>query len=165
MREPGPARHHLAHINVARFKRPKADSANAEFLAALDDVNAAAEAGDGLVWRFTASAGDPEERQAAEDPFRLANLSVWTGLDALKIFTYRDPLHRAMMQRRRQWFERLDVRLALWWIPAGTRPRLIDGLERLDRLAGSGPTAAAFTFASPFDPRGLPVPPLDRGAG
>ncbi|MGI3898950.1 MAG: DUF3291 domain-containing protein [Janthinobacterium lividum] len=164
MSDQGGVHHHLAHINVARFKRPKADIANADFLTALDDVNAAAEAGDGLVWRFTAAAGDPADRQAAEDPYRLANLSVWTGLEALKRFTYRDPLHRAMMRRRREWFERLEVRLALWWVPAGTRPTLIEALDRLERLAGRGPTAAAFTFALPFDPSGLAVVPSGHDA-
>ncbi len=158
-------RFQLAHINVARFRRPKTDVANADFLTALDDVNAAAEAGDGLVWRFTAAAGDPADRQAAEDPYRLANLSVWTGLEALKTFTYRDPLHRAMMQRRREWFERLEVRLALWWVPAGTRPTLMEALDRLDGVAGLGPTAAAFTFASPFDPSGTPLAALGRDVG
>ena len=163
--DPGEADHHLAHINVARFRRPKSDAANAEFLAALDAVNAAAEAGDGLVWRFTAVAGNAEERRAAEDPYRLANLSVWTDLEALKAFTYRDPLHRAMMQRRREWFERLEVRLALWWVPAGTRPSLIESLDRLDRLADLGPTASAFTFAQAFDPRGETLASHGRANG
>lgn len=157
--------HHLAHINVARFKRAKVDIANADFLAALDAVNAAAETGDGLVWRFTAASGGAEDRRAADDPYRLANLSVWTSLEALRSFTYRDPLHRAMMRRRREWFDRLEVRLALWWVPAGTRPTLIEALARLERLAGLGPTAAAFTFALPFDPSGVALVPPQHDAG
>ena len=148
------ADHHLAHINVARFRLPKRDTANAGFLAELDAVNAAAEAGDGLLWRFTAAGADAADRRIAEDDHTLANLSVWSDVEALKAFTYRDPLHRAMMRRRREWFERLDVSLALWWVPAGTRPRLRDGIERLALLARLGPTAAAFSFARPFDGEG-----------
>lgn len=148
------AEHHLAHINVARFRRPKADPANAEFLAALDAVNAAADGGDGLLWRFTPAEGDAEDRRLAADPHGLLNLSVWTDPEALKAFTYRDPLHRAMMRRRRDWFDRLDVTLALWWVPAGSRPTLREGLERLARLARLGPTAEAFTFVRPFDAAG-----------
>ena len=62
-----------------------------------------------------------------------------------------------MMRRRREWFDRLDVSLALWWVPAGTRPTLREGVERLARLARLGPTAAAFTFVRPFDPAGIPL--------
>lgn len=141
----------LAHVNVARFRRPKADPANADFVAALDAVNAAAEAWPGLVWRFTAPEGDDGDRRIALDPHALVNLSVWTDIESLRAFTYGDPLHRAMMRRRREWFERLDVSLALWWVPSGTRPRLRDGLERLDRIARLGADADAFTFAKPFD--------------
>ena len=160
MTEPAaaPAEHNLAHINVARFRQPKADAANAGFLAALDAVNAAADGGDGLLWRFTAAESDAADRGLAADPHSLLNLSVWTGPEALKAFTYRDPLHRAMMRRRREWFDRLDVTLALWWVPAGTRPTLRDGVERLARLARLGPTAEAFTFVRPFDPAGAPLP-------
>lgn len=153
----GPARHHLAHINVARFRRPKADPANADFLAALDAVNGAADGGDGLLWRFTAAESGAADRDLAADPHSLLNLSVWTGPEALKNFTYRDPLHLAMMRRRREWFDRLDITLALWWVPAGTRPTLGEGLARLARLARLGPTAEAFTFVRPFDPAGAPL--------
>ncbi len=141
----------LAHVNVARFRRPKADPSNADFVAALDAVNAAAEAWPGLVWRFTAPEGDDGDRRIALDPHALVNLSVWTDIESLRAFTYGDPLHRAMMRRRREWFERLDVSLALWWVPSGTRPRLRDGLERLERIARLGAGADAFTFAKPFN--------------
>lgn len=155
---------HLAHINVARFRLPKGDAVNAGFLAELDAVNAAAEAGDGLLWRFTAARADAADRRIADDDHTLANLSVWSDVEALRGFTYRDPLHRAMMRRRREWFERLDVSLALWWVPAGTRPRLRDGMERLATLARLGPTPAAFSFAKSFDAAGRPTLAAGRDA-
>jgi hypothetical protein len=40
--------------------------------------------------------------------------------------------------------------VALWWVPAGTVPTVAEARERLERLARSGPTAAAFTFRAPF---------------
>jgi hypothetical protein len=40
--------------------------------------------------------------------------------------------------------------VALWWVPAGTVPTVAEAEERLERLARSGPTAAAFTFRSSF---------------
>ena len=155
---------HLAHINVARVRLPKGDAVNAGFLAELDAVNAAAEAGDGLLWRFTTAGADAADRRIADDERTLANLSVWSDAEALRSFTYRDPLHRAMMRRRREWFERLDVSLALWWVPAGTRPRLRDGMERLALLARLGPTPAAFSFVRPFDGEGRPIVATGRDA-
>ena len=152
------AGHQLAHVNVARFLRPRSDPANAPFLSALAAVNAAADGGDGLVWRFVADEADEADRRLAADPHSLLNLSVWTDPGALRDFTYRDPLHRAMMRRRREWFDRLEVRLALWWVPAGTRPSLRDAVERLAVLGRLGPTAEAFTFARAFDPTGAAVP-------
>ncbi len=160
----GPADRQLAHINVARFRLPRGHAANAGFLGELDRVNAAAEAGDGLRWRFVAAEAAAADRPFVEDPHLLVNLSVWTDIEALRSFTYRDPQHRAMMRRRREWFERLDLSLALWWVPQGTRPTLRDGMARLDRLARLGPTAEAFSFARPFDRAGFAATAAGRDA-
>ena len=147
----------LAQVNVARFRRPKDDPANAEYAAALDAVAAAAEGGPGLVWRFDLRSADAADRRLAADPHLFANLSVWTGIEPLRDFTYADPLHRAMMRRRREWFERAEITLALWWVPADERPTLRGALDRLARLGRDGPSPAAFTFARAFDAEGRPV--------
>jgi hypothetical protein len=56
-----------------------------------------------------------------------------------------------VMRRRREWFHRMaDPYLALWWVPAGTIPTVAEARDRLELLAGKGPTADAFTFRAPF---------------
>ena len=148
------ARFHLAQVNLARFRRPAADPANAPYRLALREVDAAAEGQAGFVWRLR-EAG----QVATSDVFGpdvAANLSVWTDPDSLAGFVYRDPAHRAIMARRREWFAALSLHQALWWVPTGHRPTLAEARDRLDALARLGPTPGAFTFARRFAP-----PPAD----
>jgi len=147
-------RFELAHINVARFRQPAEDPANADFVAMLGRVNAVADASPGFVWRLIDDQADPADLQVFGDPALLVNLSVWTDIESLKDFTYKSPLHREMVRRRADWFLRLDVVLALWWVPAGHRPRVAEGKARLDILRARGPTAEAFTFSRAFGPEG-----------
>jgi hypothetical protein len=42
--------------------------------------------------------------------------------------------------------------MVLWWVPAGHIPTADEALDRLDRLRREGPTPAAFTFRTPFEP-------------
>ena len=51
---------HLAQINVARFIAPQDDPANADFMAALDHVNAMADAAPGFVWRLVRARMQPK---------------------------------------------------------------------------------------------------------
>ena len=148
---PEPTTFHLAQLNLARFRLPAADPANADYLAALAEVDAAAEGRPGLVWRMR-EAGQVATDDA--DPRTVANLSVWTGLDALADFVYRDPAHRGLMRRRRDWFDRMEISLVLWWVPAGHAPTLAEGRDRLALLGTSGPTERAFTFSRAFPPPG-----------
>jgi Domain of unknown function (DUF3291) len=76
--------------------------------------------------------------------------SLWTDIESLADFVY-DSAHRAVMVRRREWFERLSAAyLVLWWVPAGHVPTPEEALGRLDRLRRDGPTPLAFTFRRPF---------------
>ncbi len=160
------AEHHLAQINIARFRHPIDDPVNADFVANLDRVNAAADGSPGFIWRLVGSGGDATDLRAFDDPGIIVNMSVWADLDALAAFTYRQPLHLEIMRRRKEWFERLEFFLALWWVPVGHRPTTAEGRRRLEVLRLRGPTPDAFTFARPFAAPGLdPVDPvLDRCA-
>lgn len=156
----------LAQINVARFRKPKGDPANAPFLAALDEVNAAAEGAPGFIWRLRGESNDAMDISIENDPDVAVNMSVWTDMPALSAFVYRTPVHRDIMRRRREWFDAMETYLALWWVPAGMFPSLADGLGRLELLGRQGATAAAFTFGTPFAAPGQvpPMPVLDRCA-
>lgn len=138
---------HLAQINVARFIAPQDDPANADFMAALDHVNAMADAAPGFVWRLVGAGGDATDLVPdAADPNLIANMSVWTDVAALRAFVYEQPDHLAVMRRRRDWFDKMDVFMALWWVPVGHFPTLAEGMAKIAHLAAHGPTAEAFTF-------------------
>jgi hypothetical protein len=142
--------HHLAQINIARFRLPAEHPANADFMNALDEVNAIAEAQDGFLWRLKGEGDSAVDLRPFPDPQVVVNMSLWRDLESLAAFAYRNPAHRAIMRRRREWFEEMDVYMALWWVEAGRLPAVEDGKAALERLARLGPTPAAFTFKTPF---------------
>lgn len=47
--------------------------------------------------------------------------------------------------------------LALWWLPAGERPRPAEAMARLAFLGKHGPTEAAFNFRGTFGPPEAPA--------
>ncbi len=141
-------RWHIAQINVARFREAREHPVNADFEAALDEVNALAEASPGFVWRMVGEG-------TSDDPALTINMTVWDSIDALAAFAYRNIAHRNVMRRRSEWFVEMPAYLALWWTPAGEPPTLAEGLAKLDLLARSGPTQEAFDFKTPFPPPAL----------
>lgn len=140
----------LAEINIARFREPIDHPANADFVAALDSVNAIADAFDGFVWRLAGDGNDALDIRAYDDPHVAVNMSVWRDLDALAGFTYRNPEHLAIMRRRKEWFDRMELYVVLWWVPAGHIPTVEEGKARLELLRHHGTHADAFTFRTPF---------------
>jgi len=42
-------------------------------------------------------------------------------VNALADFVYRNEGHREIMRRRKEWFDRMEFHLAMWWVPAGSR--------------------------------------------
>jgi Domain of unknown function (DUF3291) len=145
---------HLAQVNVARLLAPIESPEIAGFVAALDPVNARADRAAGFVWRLQTEAGNATAVHAFDDPLVIVNLSVWESLEALEAFAYGDQGHRAVLRRRREWFERhLESHTALWWIPAGTTPNVTEAVDRLEHLRAHGPTRRAFTFRDRFSAR------------
>jgi hypothetical protein len=68
-----------------------------------------------------------------------------------------------LMRRRSEWFERHDLYMVLWWVPAGHRPSVPEAEERLERLRRHGPTSSAFTFRRHFDGPAVEVEQVDDG--
>ena len=144
--------HHLAQLNIARFRLPLDDPAMAGFVAALDPLNAIADGAPGFVWRLQTEQGNATSIHAFEDDLLLINMSVWESVDALAAYVY-GPDHVAVMRRRREWAERMEeAYLVLWWVPAGWIPTIDEAKERLQRLRAHGPTPQAFTFKKRFTP-------------
>ena len=154
----------LAQVNLALAREPLDAPLLAEFMAALAPVNARADAAPGFVWRMQTDQGDATGvRGFGDDPLLIINLSVWASLEALREFVYRDPVHLAIMRRRREWFERLALHTALWWVPAGHVPDVPEAEERLEHLRAHGPTPHAFGFREHFAPGAGEFVRDDRG--
>lgn len=154
-------KHHLAQVNIARFRLPAEDPVNADFMKALDRVNALAEGSPGFVWRLTGEGNNATDLKPYDDPNIAVNMSVWESVDALAAFAYRNLEHRAVMRRRREWFEEVPVYMALWWVPMGHEPTVEEAKAKLALLEKLGPTAEAFTFKQPFAaPSGDDVAPV-----
>lgn len=138
---------HLAELNVARLRQPLDHPDTAEFVAALDAINALAESSPGFVWRLTDESGHSSSYvRADDDPLVIINLSVWESPDHLHEFVFHTA-HTPFLRRRREWFERMpDVFLVCWWVPVGHVPTVEESLERLGRLRREGVSDDAFTL-------------------
>jgi heme-degrading monooxygenase HmoA len=151
------ADHHLAQVNVGRLLAPLDTPQLADFVAALEPVNALADGFPGFVWRLQDDAGDATSFRAFDDDMMIVNMSVWESAEALADFTYRSG-HRDVMRRRREWFSPMDEpHLVLWWVPAGHVPDVEEAKARLELLQSDGPAPAAFTFRT-FYPFGAANP-------
>jgi hypothetical protein len=142
--------HHIAQINVSRPAEPLDSARLADFVAALDPINALADTAPGFVWRLQTEDGNATAVRVLDDDELIVNMSVWESIEALGTFVFRSA-HSGVMRRRREWFvPLLESTTALWWVPAGTVPTVADGEQQLRRLRAHGPTPAAFTFRAPF---------------
>ncbi len=138
---------HLAELNVGRLLAPTDHSQVAEFMAALDRVNALGKRMPGFVWMMEGS-GAPgtgnTENAIAGDPQFVSNLTVWESVATLEDFVW-NTVHRAFYERRAEWFEVLGrMHFVMWWVPAGHRPTLEEALARLAHLQEHGDTDHAF---------------------
>src|SRR5204863_208420 len=81
-------------------------------------VAAVAEVSPGFGWRIQTDQGNATALHPFDDARLILNMSVWESIEALRAFVYSTPAHLTVMKRRREWFERMEVYLALWWMPA-----------------------------------------------
>jgi len=142
----------LAQVNIARFLMPQEDPANADFMNNLDRVNAIAESQPGFVWRLKGEGNDAIDLRPFDDPNMAINMSVWSDIESLVKFVYRNNDHKDIMRRRKEWFEKIDFYMVLWWIESDRRPTVEEAKIRLELLRQHGPTYSAFTFKKPFPP-------------
>ena len=98
----------LAQVNVGRLLAPVDSPVLADFMAALDPVNAAADLAPGFIWRLQTEDGNATAIQAFEwdaagSAGVIMNMSVWADVEHLGAFVYGE-MHRQIMRRRREWF-------------------------------------------------------------
>ena len=145
--------YHLAQINVGRMQGKNIeDPVMWEFVQNLDRINALAEKSHGFVWRLKDDSNNATHYSPYRDDRVIINLSVWQDIKSLKDFTY-NSMHVDFIKQRRKWFEKFGrPYLALWWIPTGHRPTIVEAIQRLDHLQTVGPSVHAFNFVRTFGP-------------
>ena len=148
----------IAQVNVGRLAAPLDSPQLGDFVAALDPVNAVADAAPGFLWRLQTEDGNAtalrgfEADAAGSGGGILINMSVWESVEALAAYVYGDA-HVAVLRRRREWFERLkDAYSALWWVPRGHLPTVREAEDRVKHLRAHGPAPYAFTLKVHFPP-------------
>ncbi|EBA08732.1 DUF3291 domain-containing protein [Sagittula stellata] len=141
---------HLAELNIGRLVAPTDDPRVAEFMDALDRINGLGKRMPGFVWMMEGS-GEPgtgnTENNIGDDPQFVANMTVWEDVASLERFVW-GTIHRQFYERRQEWFDVLgDMHFVMWWVPAGHRPTLEEGLAKLDLLRREGDSDAAFGWS------------------
>ncbi|GAA0444963.1 hypothetical protein Acor_60910 [Acrocarpospora corrugata] len=143
---------HLAQLNVAHLLAPLDSPQLADFVALLEPTNVLSDAAPGFVWRLKGGEDPTDTVQHDYGDDLVINFSVWESREALWNFVYRSR-HLAVLQRRREWFQRIAVPYSvMWWVPEGELPDLAEGMARLERLRTGGPGPEAFTFKEFYDP-------------
>ena len=147
----------LAQANLAWMRYPLDDPRMADMREEIDRINALGDSSPGFIWRFRTAEGDATDVRVLNDPRVLFNLTTWRSVDDLRRYVYRTE-HAAFLRRRRHWFLRpLKPPLAMWWVPAGTRPTVDEAMDRLERLWREGPSSEAFPLTQPYGPDGAPA--------
>jgi hypothetical protein len=142
----------LAQVNISRLSAPIDSPLLADFVAALDPVNAVADQAPGFRWRLRTEDNNATAIRVFDDDWLIMNMSVWTSPEALNAYIY-DDAHRSILRDRRKWFAKPDTAMtALWWVAEGHRPTVAEAEERLAHLRTHGPTAYSFTLRETFAP-------------
>ena len=147
MTRPG---HHLAELNIGRLVAETDNPRVADFMAALDRINGLGKRMPGFVWMMEGS-GEPgtgnTEAKIGGDPQYVSNLTVWETVETMENFVW-NTVHRQFYERRAEWFEVLGkMHFVMWWVPAGHRPTLDEGLEKLAQLQANGNSDQAFGWS------------------
>jgi hypothetical protein len=146
-----PAGAHLAQLNVGHIRYATDDPRMAEFMGALDAVNALAERSPGFVWRLKDDSNNATSILVTADPSFLINMSVWETAEQLENFVW-NTVHKRIYVNKGNWFEPMTTpHFVMWWIPAGTIPTSQEALARLDHLTKHGPSDHAFGWESLAD--------------
>jgi hypothetical protein len=144
-----PPGHHLAQLNVAKALDDLDSPRLADFVGALDRVNAVAERSPGFVWRLKdADAGNATSIKATEDPRVIVNMSVWSTPEHLEHFVW-NTIHKRVYGKKHNWFETpRQAYFVMWWVRIGHRPSVEEAMERLAHLDRNGPSEHAFGWES-----------------
>lgn len=137
----------LAQLNTAHVRHPIDSPQMVSFVDQLEDVNAAAEAWNGFIWRLRDDGPGSTSYRLLGDDRLLVNMSVWRDMAALRAFVVGFDQHRVALGDRFEWFERsTEPMTACWFIPQGHQPTLEEAERMLLRLRAEGPSDEVFPF-------------------
>ena len=143
-------KYHLAQYNVARLVAPLDSPQLADFMAALDPLNALADRSPGFVWRHQTEDGNSTSIRVRDDPMIIINFSVWESVESLFEYAYHSD-HTPIFRRRREFFEHMELPyLVLWWVPAGHLPSVEEAEDRLDYIREARPHAVRLHLQAAF---------------
>lgn len=143
-----PANTHLAQLNVARALDDLDSPRLADFIAALDGVNAVAERSPGFVWRLKDDGGNATDIKVTDDARFIVNMSVWETPAHLEQFVW-NTVHARVYDKKGKWFEPSPVaHFVMWWVPVGHEPTTDEAMARLAHLRAHGPCEHAFGWES-----------------
>ena len=139
-----PANTHLAQLNIAAAVDDLESKQLADFMAALDRVNAVAERSPGFVWRLQDADGNATSIKASDDPRLVVNMSVWETPHQLEQFVW-NTIHKRVYTKRTKWFSRTghERSFVMWWVPAGHLPTARRGFRTPVRLSRKTARASA----------------------
>ena len=139
----------LAQLNIATMLEPLDSERMTDFVAQLADVNAAAEAADGFVWRLQDEDGPGSTSyRLLDDDNIIVNLSVWRDLASLREFVLGQAGHRAALTRRREWFKKASTPTSVcWYVSEEHVPTLDEAEAMLLRLRAEGASEELFPFS------------------
>ncbi len=143
-------KYQLAQLNVAKFRLPSEHPDNDGFHNYIDRINEIAESQPGFIWRLVGEGNDATDIQAFDDPDMIVNMSLWENLDTLFEFVYRNQEHKNIMRKRKDWFDKMEFHLVLWWVKEGHIPSLHEAKQKLKLIQEKGASEHAFSFARPF---------------
>ncbi len=140
----------LAQLNIAKMRFPLESPEMTDFVNNLDRINALADSSEGFVWRLQGEGNDATSLRPFDDDFIIVNMSVWDNLESLKQYVYKSA-HTDILKRRSEWFEKMEnAMVAMWWIPTGHVPTVLESKERLEHLRQNGSSQFAFSFREAF---------------
>src|SRR5580704_10422075 len=113
------AKYRIAQVNIGRVRAQLDDPLMAGFVARLDEINALADSAPGFVWRLQTPEGNNTYLRPYEDCRMLLNMSVWESVEELKHYVYKTA-HAELLRQRHEWFEKIAMYAALWWVQRDT---------------------------------------------
>lgn len=134
----------VAQMNCGRLIFDPGDKRLEEFEDNLSKIYTLAERSPGFIWRVPDETIAEDLTAGGFDRRTSATVSVWQTYADLLCFTFQSA-HGQFVDRRREWFERVDgPQLVIWSVAAGDRPGFSEALRRLDHLKTHGATPHAF---------------------